>query len=126
MARGGAVLLDRDERLRRTTARSRVAVWHEDRLFFSTSPETVTARNLVRRPHVVAHPESASEVVVLDGSADRPDRRMLGRVVEAYESKYGWRLDPEDAGMPFYELTPRLALAWRAEDIQGSAARWDF
>jgi hypothetical protein len=102
------------------------AVWHQDRLFFSTSPETVTARNLMLRPHVVVHPESASEVAVLHGSVARSDPRSLGRVVEAYESKYAWRLDSEDPGMPFFELTPRRALAWRAEDIQGSAARWDF
>lgn len=102
------------------------AVWHENRLYFSTNPETLTARNLSRRPQVVAHPESAAEAVIVHGRAERSNPRSLEAVIEAYESKYGWRLDPEDQGMPFFELVPRRVLAWRAEDVRGTSARWEF
>jgi hypothetical protein len=102
------------------------AVWLEDRLVFSTSPETLTARNLARSPHAVAHPESAAEAVIVKGLVGKPSPDSLTEVVAAYEAKYTWRLDPEDAGMPFYELVPRRVLAWLAADIRGSSARWDF
>jgi len=102
------------------------AVWLEDRLYFSTNPQTLTARNLERRPNAVAHPESATEAVTVHGSVERPKPDSLGAVVDAYESKYEWRLDPDDPGMPFFELVPRRVLAWRADDVRGTGARWDF
>jgi hypothetical protein len=102
------------------------AVWLEDRLSFSTSPETLTARNLERNSHAVAHPESAAEAVIVRGVVEGPDPHRLGSVVDAYEAKYGWHLDPDDAGMPFFHLTPLRVLAWRAEDIRGTCARWEF
>jgi hypothetical protein len=89
------------------------AVWRENRLSFSTSPETLTARNLQLRPQAVAHPESAAEVVIVKGGVEKPDARSLGALVDAYEAKYGWRLDSDDPGMPFLELKPRRVLAWR-------------
>jgi hypothetical protein len=102
------------------------AVWLDHHLAFSTNPETLTARNLAVRPRAVAHPESAAEAVIIHGSVARPESASLSAVVDAYEAKYGWRLDPEDPGMPFYELTPRRVLAWQAEDVRGTSARWDF
>lgn len=102
------------------------AVWLEDRLVFSMSPQTLTARNLERSSHAVAHPESASEAVIVKGLVRQPSPKSLFEAVDAYEAKYAWRLDPEDDGMPFYELVPRRVLAWLAEDIRGSSACWDF
>lgn len=102
------------------------AVWLEDRLFFATSPETWTARNLKRNSQAVAHPESAADAVMVHGVAGRPSRRSLEAAVDAYEAKYAWRLDPDDPGMPFFELAPRRVVAWRARDVRGSGGRWDF
>jgi hypothetical protein len=102
------------------------AVWLEERLYFSTSPQTLTARNLDARPVAVVHPESAAEAVIVHGSVEQPSPPSLGEVAAAYEAKYTSRLDPEDPSMPFFRLTPRRVLAWRAEDIRGTSARWDF
>ena len=102
------------------------AVWIEDRLYFSTNPQTLTARNLKRRPQAVAHPESATEAVIVHGWVKGSDRESLEVVVDAYEAKYEWRLDPDDPGMPFFELTPSRVLAWRAADIRGTSSRWEF
>jgi len=103
------------------------AVWLDGYLYFSTSPETATAQNLAANPQAIAHTESAVEVVMLEGTAARlTGDRVSARVVDAYENKYGWRLDPADAGMPFFALTPRVARSWLAENVRGTAVRWLF
>lgn len=112
---------------RRPTTVAVWAVWLEGCLYFATSPETATARNLGANPQAIAHTESAVEVVLLEGTAAvLPGDGVPARVVEAYEKKYGWRLDPADPGMPFFELTPRVARGWLAENVRGTAVRWLF
>jgi Pyridoxamine 5'-phosphate oxidase len=103
------------------------AVWSDAQLYFTTSPETATARNLAVRSDAVAHAESGSEVVILEGQAKRlPPDAVPADVVDAYEAKYGWRLDPSDAGMPYYALRPRVARTWLSSDIRATATRWEF
>jgi hypothetical protein len=102
------------------------AIWCGGSLFFATAPRTVTARNLAANPKAVAHPDGAREVVIVEGSATLRGSDLHPDVVEAYEAKYGWRLDPADPGMPFFELRPHVVLAWSAEDIRGTASRWQF
>ena len=48
----------------------------------------------------------------------------LGAVVAEYEEKYGWRMNPDDAGMPFYTVAAHTVVDWRAQDPRGSGARW--
>ena len=101
------------------------AVWLFGSLFFATSPRSVTARNLETNAHALAHPDNPREVVIVEGAASRCGAEELpDAVVVAYAAKYEWRLDPSDPGMPFYELRPRVVLAWSADDVRGSAARW--
>lgn len=100
------------------------AVWHDGRLYFATAPSTVTGRNLSANPCAVAHLADPREVVIVEGTATRLGASVPPTAVDAYEAKYGWRLDPDDAGMPFYALEPRAVLAWQAKDIRGTAARW--
>ena len=103
------------------------AVWFSGCLYFSTSPETATARNLAAHPQAIAHTESAVEVVILEGTAAvLPGDGVPVEVVDAYESKYGWRLDPADPGMPYFALTPRVARTWLGENVRGTAVRWLF
>jgi hypothetical protein len=103
------------------------AVWSDDTFYFTTSPDTATARNLASRAAATAHTESGSEVVIVEGDAHRlsPDA-VPAEVVDAYETKYGWRLDPADPGMPYYALVPTVARTWRLPDIRSSATCWDF
>ncbi|HYU56652.1 MAG TPA: pyridoxamine 5'-phosphate oxidase family protein [Actinomycetota bacterium] len=101
-------------------------VWLEPRFHFTTSPETVMARNVVGNGYALMHPESAVDVVIVEGTVHRAAGTSLASVADAYERKYGWRMDPEDPGMPFYSLEAQTALSWKARDPRGSAVRWRF
>jgi hypothetical protein len=103
------------------------AVWLHDALWFTTAPGTASARNLARDPRALVHLESGRQPVLLEGSVERPvPDQVPPSVIDAYEAKYGWRMDPRDAGMPFLVLRPNVARAWRAEDVRGSVVRWEF
>lgn len=103
------------------------AVWLDERLWFAMSPDTATSRNLAHSAYAVVHPDGAADVVIVEG----PVRRQAAgdvqpAVVDAYEVKYGWKLDPADPGMPFHALTPQLAFGWLATDVRQTASRWAF
>ncbi|HXG76343.1 MAG TPA: pyridoxamine 5'-phosphate oxidase family protein [Gaiellaceae bacterium] len=102
------------------------AVWERGLLLFATSPSTVTGRNLAHNPAVAAHPDGARDVVLVEGRAERLSGQDAASAAHAYEAKYGWRLDPTDAGMPFFALRPQVVLAWSAADVRGTAARWEW
>src|SRR3990172_11575776 len=103
------------------------AVWVDSRVFLTTAPGTVTARVLTANPHALVHLESASEVAIVEGVATRlPPEDVPPAAVDAYARKYGWRIAPDDSGMPYFALSPNLALAWRLPDVRGSAMRWRF
>jgi len=103
------------------------AVWFDDALWFATNPRTATGRNLARRPYSLVHLESGREVAIVEGPTVRPEPVAVpSSVIDTYEAKYGWRLDPNDEGMPLFTLRPRLARTWRAEDVRGSAIVWTF
>lgn len=108
----------------RPHTRAMWGVWRETSFHFATSPETVTGRNLVHNDWAVVHPESAVDVVIVEGPVQPADRSSLGAVVAEYEEKYGWRMNPDDAGMPFYTVAAHTVVAWRAQDPRGSGARW--
>jgi Pyridoxamine 5'-phosphate oxidase len=108
-------------------------VWLDDRLLFSTHPETITARNLRANPALVAHLESGDRVVIVEGSAMRlGDRPLLERFGEAYAAKYDWPLSSEDLdpGNPdaaYYAVRPRAVLSWgTATEIGETITRWSF
>ena len=103
------------------------AVWVDSRLFLTTAPGTVTARVLAANPRALAHLESATDVAIVEGKAAQlgPDD-VPPAAVDAYASKYGWRIEPDDPGMPYFALAPELVLAWRLPDIRGTAMRWRF
>jgi hypothetical protein len=103
------------------------AVWVDGALWLASNPDTISAKNFARDPRALVHLESGSSAVVLEGSVERPEPEAVpGSVIDGYEAKYGWRLDPADAGMPFQAFRPILARAWSADDVRGSAVRWTF
>jgi hypothetical protein len=101
-------------------------VWLEPWFHFTTSPETVMARNIASRRYAVVHPESAVDVVIVEGTVQRTERQALAKARVAYEAKYGTNVDPDDPGMPFYSLEASTAIGWQAQDPRGSAMRWTF
>ena len=104
--------------------------WHEGRLYFNTSPRTVSARNIGARGPVCAHLESGQEVVIIEGMATRlaPDD-VPDAVLDDYASKYGdpaHRPDPTDPELPWFAVEPAKVLFWLDEDMRNTAVRWEF
>ena len=100
------------------------AVWVDGVLLFSSDPTSTKGRNIAARPDVVVHLESGDEVVILEGRADPMDRARMSAFVEAYDAKYGYRVDTDNADFGLYQLEPERVLAWRETDFPTSATRF--
>jgi hypothetical protein len=93
--------------------------WLDGKLYIEGSPETRRHRNLAANPHVVAHLENGSEVVIVEGEAaeaGKPDPALGVRLSEAYTGKYssfGYSPGPDawDNG-GLYVIYPRKVFAW--------------
>jgi hypothetical protein len=100
------------------------ALWMDGAVVFSTSPESVSGRHLRADPRATIHVEG-DHVAIVEGSvewlADAPDGFVAG-----YEDKYGWRVDPSDAGTPLLALRPRMVLSWDEAELAGTMTRWTF
>ena len=95
--------------------------------YFSTGKNTRKAQNLAANPRCVVCAESADEAIIVEGVVEPVDDPSLyARVADAYEAKYGWRL--EQATSPVYAVRPSVAFAFieEAEDFAGTATRWRF
>jgi hypothetical protein len=108
-------------------------VWLDDACYFSTG--SLAAQNLLLSPEITVHLESGDDVVILEGVAQPlTARARLRRVVDVYNEKYHWDMDPLDLPGPFYEVLPRVAFGWlsdgsgldRGSAFQGTATRWRF
>jgi hypothetical protein len=108
-------------------------VWLDGAVYFSTG--SLAAVNLPRQPEITVHLESGSEVVIIEGRARLvDDRTLVVRIVEEYNPKYHWDMDPDALPGPFYEVRPRVAFGWISDDtgldggatFAGSATRWKF
>lgn len=103
------------------------AIWLDDALWFSTSPESQKGRNLERNPRIVVHLESGEDVVVLEGDVEPAlAGDALARFVDAYEAKYDYRVDPTNGDTPVFVLRPRVAQTWTERDFPRAAVRWVF
>lgn len=104
--------------------------WYEDRLFFNTSPRTVSARNLAATGPVCVHLESGMEVVIVEGMATRlGPHDVPAAVMEDYSRKYSDGVstyDPADPELPWFAVEPTRVLFWQGEDIRNTAVRWVF
>ena len=99
-------------------------LWWDEGVLFSSSPDSVKARNLTRDPRVVVHLESGDEVVILEGEAERTP--IDDGAADAYGEKYGYRPDPSVTGRPWLRLAPTRAFAWREADYPGTATRFEW
>jgi general stress protein 26 len=102
-------------------------VWLDGAVWFSTDRASRKGRNIEANPHIVVHLESGDEVVILEGAAEAiTDRPGLEPFVDAYEEKYGFRMDLDQPVGLVYRVRPRTALGWSEEDFPTSATRWRF
>jgi hypothetical protein len=100
-------------------------LWLDGAFYCSSDPASRKGRNLAARPDAVVHLESGDEAVILEGVLERVgDGAALARFVDAYDAKYGVRIDPTDPDYAVYRLRARVAYAWREQDFPQSATRW--
>ncbi len=100
------------------------ALWFDGVLWFSTDPTSQKGRNLARDPRSSFHLEHGDDVVILEGEATRTEWSKA--IVDAYEAKYGYRIDTENENYALYVLHPRVANTWTEKAYPGSATRWVF
>lgn len=106
-------------------------VWLEDAFYFSTG--SLAAQNLAVSPAITVHLESGSEVVIIEGVAEPiSDAALVERVVNLYNQKYHWDVDPTNLPGPFYAVRPQVAFGWLSDAsgldqgsaFHGTATRW--
>jgi hypothetical protein len=102
------------------------AVWLDSSVCFSTDPASLKARNFTARPDVVVHLESGDDVCIVEGRVETIPVDLLDRFIQAYESKYTFRIEPGNADFGLYRVRPRVVLAWLEKDFPATASRWTF
>lgn len=100
-------------------------LWLEGELYFGGAGRK--GRNLRANPNVVVHLESADEVVIIEGVAERitelPTDRAL-RLQDISVRKYGAWSEPSPDGEPTYLVRPHVAFGWSS--LPRDATRWRF
>jgi hypothetical protein len=109
-------------------------VWVADRFYFGTSPTTVKARNLMVRPHVVIHLESAEDLVVVEGLAEEPTAEQLAAADAAYAGKYVLPQTGEECHLGrgqgpepgLFAVRPITMHTWVEQAFEETMTRWTF
>jgi len=101
-------------------------LWFEEGFYFSTSPDSVTGKNMLTNRSVAVHLESGDDAVILEGTVEQvADRTLQSRLDEAYFAKYAYHLTGNEGGL-IYVLRHRTAFAWLERDFVGSATKYNF
>ena len=87
---------------------------------------------MAAQPYLVAHLESADDVVILEGEVEIVrDRAVAGPVLAAYADKFsmeaqdaGFDLESETGGA-LYRLTPSIVHAWLEGAFEQTHSRWE-
>nr|WP_241430727.1 pyridoxamine 5'-phosphate oxidase family protein [Haloferax elongans] len=113
----------------RPHARPVWGVWVDGAFHCGGGEQTRWVRNLDTNPRLTVHTESGTEVVILEGVAERlgaertdtetATEKTLTRIDDAYEAKYDVR-----HGTPVFRVRPQRVLAWA--DFPTDATRWRF
>ena len=108
-------------------------IWLDTTFYFSTG--SLAAQNLATRPAITVHLESGNEVVIIEGTTRQVTNvSLLEQVVNLYNQKYHWELDPNNLDGPFYAVRPQVAFGWHFDESEldpqstalGNATRWRF
>jgi nitroimidazol reductase NimA-like FMN-containing flavoprotein (pyridoxamine 5'-phosphate oxidase superfamily) len=106
------------------------AVWHQGRLWFSSSNGSRKARNLAADPRCTLSTENPLEPVVVQGRAQRvTDGGALAAMLGAENAKYGtgYGMDMVDpASNSVFALLPEWVFALDSSDFTGSPTRFTF
>ena len=106
------------------------AIWHADRLLFSSSNGSRKARNLRHDPRCAVTTEEPRNAGVVEGVAELITRREeLEAFLEAENPKYGtsYGFDMVDPALnSCFRMKPTWAFGVRADNFTGSPTRWTF
>lgn len=106
------------------------AVWHEAKLWFSSSIGSRKTRNLGEASRCTISTEAALEPVVVSGQAERvANRSDLEGMIAAVNAKYGtnYTLEMVDPAVnSVYAVTPEWVFALDSNDFTGSPTRFTF
>jgi PPOX class probable F420-dependent enzyme len=103
-------------------------LWDDGGLVFSTSPQSLKARNLARDPRCTVHLESGDDVVVVDGVAEPAPVALVSgdAFLDRYEAKYAFRPRPEDMSGAAWRVRPVSVLTWDERSFVESQTRYRF
>ena len=103
-------------------------VWVEGALCFGGAPTSRWMRNLDANPAITVHLGGETEVLILEGTAERvadPKHPLVAPSQKASREKYpGYFGGGEMPFAPFWMLRPSMAYAWAMESFPKSATRW--
>jgi len=106
------------------------AVWHEQKLWFSSASGSRKARNLTAQARCTLATGDPAEPVVVAGQAERvEDLQALATMLAAENAKYGTAYGPEmvdPASNSVYALRPEWVFALDSRDFTGSPTRFVF
>jgi hypothetical protein len=100
-------------------------VWFEDLLYLSIGHGGVqrASKRADDRFDVTIHVDSAVDVVILEGTAERTDPSAeRRRAVTVYNEKYAYGLEADWLN---FVVHPRFVYGWRDEDVKTST-KWTF
>jgi hypothetical protein len=99
-------------------------LWVDGVVLFSTSPDSIKARNFGRDPRAVMHVADGEDIVILEGEVD--DGALDDVTADLYAAKYDYRPEPPgSASEGWYRFRTRCALAW-GHDFPCSVTRFAF
>lgn len=105
-------------------------VWHDERLWFSSSNASRKTRNLAANPWCAIATDDAHEPVVVEGTVEVVRNAAAIEayallVNDKYETDYETSFyDP--AANSVFEVTPSWAFSLTEDDFSGSPTRWVF
>jgi len=100
-------------------------LWLDDRFWFSSDLRSRKVRNLMADPRCTITAEVDHDALTVEGRAERiTDQGKYRRFAEAYDAKYGWKLDSDQ--YPLFVVRPEMVFAFSMDDFVGSATRWRF
>ncbi|MFV2014615.1 MAG: pyridoxamine 5'-phosphate oxidase family protein [Candidatus Heimdallarchaeota archaeon] len=95
-------------------------IWYGAKLYFGGGPKTRYRKNLEVNPNIVAHAESGSKVVIIQGTAIVEENDDVTReIIKLYKEKYNIDHPP-----PFLRVDGKKILAWTMEDYTKTPTRW--
>ena len=103
-------------------------IWKNNHLYFETDPKSPKGRNLASNPQIVFHTQDGSDTVIVRGTAKREKNPATLRSLKSmYTRKYDYTPNwSNPKNQIVFNVTPRIAHAWRAPRMHRNLANFIF